>query len=134
MTFDTRRENNHAKFANNEPENLPTDTNDAVRIANLLEGLEFPASKQEILDYISKRRLSSRKDIDLVKRMQGLLESKKEYASAYEVEREALLVRHTGTQAKKGAKPYARDRALNIANQERIGEAPRPAPPERSQG
>jgi hypothetical protein len=96
-------------------------------MANLLEGLYFPATKEEILHFI-KRRIDHKKrdkDIDdIVRRIQQYLDDKKQYHDVYEIGKVLGLVRHVYTTKK----PYARDRALNVANKERLREELRPDP------
>ena len=109
------------------PTNIAMDRDKAAKMADLLEGLYFPATKEEILHFI-KRRIDHKKrdkDIDdIVRRIQQYLDDKKQYRDVYEIGQVLGLVRHVYT----AKKPYVRDRALNVANKERLGEGLRPDP------
>src|SRR5215216_546216 len=109
------------------PTNIAMGRDKAAKMANLLEGLYFPTIKGEIL-YFVKRRIDHKKrdkDIDdIVRRIQQYLDDKKQYHNVYEIGQVLGLVRHVYT----AKKPYARDRALNVANKERLGERLRPDP------
>lgn len=108
------------------PTNVAVEKEKAAKMASLLEGLNFPATKKEILHFIN-RRLNHKerdKDIgDIINRIQNL-DDDKQYDDTYEIGQEAGLVRHVYT----GKKPYVRDKALNIANKERLGEQLREDP------
>jgi hypothetical protein len=109
------------------PTNIAMDRDKAAKMADLLAGLYFPATKEEILHFI-KRRIDHKKrdkDIDdIVRRIQQYLDDKKQYRDVYEIGQVLGLVRHVYT----AKKPYVRDRALNVANKERLGEGLRPDP------
>jgi hypothetical protein len=107
------------------PTNEATDRNVAAKMANLLEGLEFPATKEEIKNYLNKKSPSMGNTInDILEAVENNLDDHARYNNAYDVERAAGLVR----QADNKEKPYVRDRALNKANAERAGEEIRPNP------
>jgi hypothetical protein len=102
--------------------NEVTDRNNAAKMANLLEGLQFPSTKQKIMDHLNKKS----SDIDnkvshLLEAIENNLSDGVEYDSAYEVERAIGLVEQSDNSNIKN-KPLVRDRALNIANNKRIGE------------
>lgn len=106
------------------PENIATDTEKAARMANLLEGLEFPATKEEILAHIRKKRLDSKEDQDVIYRIKNNLQDNKKYSDTYDVEQAVGLVKQVYSKTK----VYVRDKALSEALSERLGEKPRPDP------
>lgn len=106
------------------PDNKAVDRERASKLANLLEDLEFPATKEEIRNHLNKRSpaVGNMSD-DVIEAIENNLDDHRRYNSAYEVEVAAGLVEQAGTE-----KPYVRDRALNRANRKRIGEKARPDP------
>ena len=108
------------------PTNAAMEKEKAVKMASLLEGLGFPATKKEILHFINRRidHKEQDKDVDdIINRIQNL-DDKKQYDDTYEIGQETGLVRHVYADKK----PYVRDKALNIANKERLGEQLREDP------
>jgi hypothetical protein len=106
------------------PSNKAVDRDRASKLANLLEGLEFPATKEEIRSHLNKRSPAMGNRInDAIEAVENNLDDRREYNSAYDVEVAAGLVEETGAE-----KPYVRDRALNRANRKRTGEKIRPDP------
>jgi hypothetical protein len=106
------------------PTNLAVDRDKASRMANLLEGLGFPATKEQITRHVDIKSPSTRsRTSDILQNIEDNLEDGREYASAYDIEVALGLVQQTGRQ-----KPYVRDRALNRANSRRTGEEIRPDP------
>ena len=108
------------------PTNLAVDSAKAAKMASLLEGLDFPATKKEILHFINRRLNHKKRDKDvgdIINRIQHL-DDKKRYDDTFEIGQVLGLVRHVYT----GRKPYVRDRALNLANKQRLGEQLRPDP------
>jgi hypothetical protein len=105
------------------PTNKAVDRGNALKLANLLEGLEFPATKEEIINHLEQRSYT------VGNRINNILETieknlnNREYASVYDVEVAANLVEKAASE-----KPYVRDKALNRANRKRIGEKVRPDP------
>jgi hypothetical protein len=98
-------------------------TNEAM--ANLLEGLEFPATKEEIRNHLNARSPSLANRInDVVEAIENNLDEGREYGSAYDVEVAAGLVKKRA----ESERPYARDSGLNRANRERVGESERQDP------
>jgi len=108
------------------PTNEATDRNSAAKMANLLEGLKFPATKEEIRNHLNKRSPSMGNRInDVLEAVENNLDDAKEYDNAYDVELAAGLV----TPAAGGKdKPNVRDKALNRANAKRTGEEIRSDP------
>lgn len=101
--------------------NRPTNTTEASRLANLLEGVNFPATKKEIQAHLRARSLSGRLGTDDIESsVQQYLKDNETYASTYDVELAVGLVRMHGDN--KDEPPYARDSALNRANSRRMGE------------
>ena len=106
------------------PTNVALDRDKASKMANLLEGLEFPATKEEMLAHVNSRSPAAGNRInDVLEAMQNNLDDGRQYASAYDAEVAAGLVTKAG-----GEKPYVRERALNRANSKRIGESVRADP------
>jgi len=103
------------------PTNKAVDRSMASKLANLLEGIEFPATKEEITRHIKRRQPALGNSVlELVEKN---LDNHKKYRDAHEVEKETGLVEET-----EASKPYVRDRALNKANRKRTGEKTRPDP------
>ena len=106
------------------PSNKAVDRDKASKTANLLEGLQFPATKEDIRRHLNEQWPSMGNRInDVLEAIQNNLDDSTKYRSAYEVELAAGLVVKAGAQ-----KPYVRDRALNMANNERTGESLRQDP------
>jgi hypothetical protein len=106
------------------PTNKAVDRDKASMFANLLEGLEFPARKDKILNHLNQRSPAMGNSAnDLIEAVKNNLEDGRKYGGAYDVELAIGLVEQAG-----GDKPYVRDRALNRANRKRTGEAKRPDP------
>lgn len=104
--------------------NKTIDRDKASKMANLLEGLAFPATKEEIRKHLNERSPGMGNRInDVLEAIQNNLDDRRRYDSTYEVEVAAGLVEQSGSK-----KPYVRDRALNKANNERTGEGIRPDP------
>ena len=107
------------------PANEAMDRNKASKLANLLEGLEFPATKEKIRNHLNTRssNIGNRID-DVVEAIENNLEEGKEYSSSYNVEIAAGLVK----KKTESERPYSRDIGLNRANRERVGESERQDP------
>jgi hypothetical protein len=106
------------------PTNEAMDREKASKTANLLEGLEFPATKQEIRKHVNVRSPSMGNRInDVLEAIENNLDEDREYVSAYDVEVAAGLVKKAEPE-----RPYARDGGLNRANQGRVGESERQDP------
>ncbi len=68
------------------PTNEAIDRNKAAKMANLLEGLEFPATKEKIKNHLNSRSTSTGNTInDIVEAIENNLEEDREYDSAYDV-------------------------------------------------
>ena len=75
------------------PTNKALDRNIASKLANLLEGLDFPASKEKILDHINRKSPSMGNRInDVFEAINNNLETDITYNNTYEVELAAGLV------------------------------------------
>lgn len=75
------------------PVNAPIDREKAVKMANLLEGLQFPATKSEIKEYINRKSPSMGNRInDILEDIQNNLEDGIKYENAYRVEQAAGVV------------------------------------------
>ena len=106
------------------PTNEAMDRNKASKLANLLEGLEFPATKEKIRNYLNSRSPSMGNRInDVVEAIENNLDDSREYGSTYDVEVAAGLVKKAESE-----KPYARDSGLNGANLEKVRESERQDP------
>lgn len=106
------------------PSSEAVDRDKASKMANLLEGLEFPATKEEIRKHVNAKSPGMGNRInDVLEAIENNLDDRKEYGSAYDVEVAAGLVEQPGME-----KPYVRDRALNRVNSERTGEGIRADP------
>ncbi len=106
------------------PTNETMDRDKASKLANLLEGLEFPATKEKIRNHLNARSPSMGNRInDVVEAIENNLDDGREYSSAYDVEVAAGLVKKAESE-----RPYARDSGLNRANRERVGESERQDP------
>jgi hypothetical protein len=108
------------------PTNKAVDKDKASKMANLLEGLQFPATKQEIKAHLNMKSPSMGNTInDVLEAVENNLDEERRYDSAYDVEIAAGLV----VVARQGEEePYVRDRALKRANHERVSESIRPDP------
>jgi hypothetical protein len=108
------------------PTNKALDKDKASKMANLLEGLQFPATKEDIKAHLTMKSPSMGNRInDVLEAVENNLDKEKRYDSAYDVEIAAGLV----VVARQGKEePYVRDRALNRANYERVSESTRPDP------
>lgn len=106
------------------PSSKTVDRDKASKMANLLEGLEFPATKEQIKKHVNEKSPGMGNRInDVIEAIENNLDERKKYGSAHDIEVAAGLVKQTGMK-----KPYVRDRALNRANSERTGEGVRPDP------
>jgi hypothetical protein len=75
------------------PTNKATDRNTASKMANLLEGLEFPATKEDIKNHLNKKSPTMGNRInDLFEAVQNNLEDGVKYYSTYDVEVASRLV------------------------------------------
>ena len=106
--------------------NKAIDANEASKIANILEGLRFPATKEQIIKYIADGKsiaLSVENARNTSKYIDDNLKDGKKYNNTYEVERAlGLVVKRNNDQI------YTRDKALNEANRKRFGEETRRNP------
>jgi len=106
------------------PTNEAMERNKVSKLANLLEGLEFPATKEKIRNYLNSRSPSMGNRInDVVEAIENNLDDRREYGSTYDVEVAAGLVKKAESE-----KPYARDSGLNGANLEKVRESERQDP------
>ena len=76
------------------PTNEAMDRDKASKMANLLEGLKFPATKEEIRKHINERSPSMGNRInDVLEAIENNLDDRRQYGSAYDVEVAADLVK-----------------------------------------
>lgn len=76
------------------PENRPVDKESASKLADLLEGLNFPADKAKILSFVNKRQSPGEVEYDdITETLQNNLTDNKQYANVYEIEKQAGLVK-----------------------------------------
>jgi hypothetical protein len=116
--------------------NEAVDTNEASKIANLLQGLRFPATKEQIKEYIADGKSITISDENAKNTSQCIEESLldgKRYNSTYEIEKALGLVianedGDNDGEEEEEMKPYTRDKALNEANKRRFGEKKRTDP------
>ena len=124
--------------------NEAVNTSEASKIANLLQGLTFPATKEQIKNYIADGKsitISSKSAKITSQFIEDNLQDGKKYNSTYEIERALGLVvkkdvnkdkkrrsEVTSTKDKKMVTPYPRDKAMNRANKKRFGEKSRSDP------
>jgi hypothetical protein len=79
--------------AEDRPENETTDRDKAAKMANLLEGLEFPASKEDIKNHLNRKSPSMGNRInDVFEAVQNNLDDAATFSSVYEIEKAAGLV------------------------------------------
>ena len=124
--------------------NEAVNTSEASKIANLLQGLTFPATKEQIKNYIADGKsitISSKSAKITSQFIEDNLQDGNKYNSTYEIERALGLVvkkdvnkdkkrrsEVTSTKDKKMVTPYPRDKAMNRANKKRFGEKSRSDP------
>jgi hypothetical protein len=72
-------------------ENTPTDREKASKLANMLEGLDFPADKTKILSYLNQKS-SGQPESDIIQKLQNNLTDNKQFENVYEIEKQAGLV------------------------------------------
>ena len=73
--------------------NIANDRERAAKMANLLEGLDFPATKEGIKDHINRKSPSMGNRInDIIEAVWNNLDDGATYRSAYEVEKATGLV------------------------------------------
>ena len=132
--------------------NEAVNTSEASKIANLIQGLTFPATKEQIKNYITDGKsitISSKSAKITSQFIEDNLQDGKKYNSTYEIERAlGLVVKKdvnkdkrrrrrdvTSTKDKKmEVTPYARDKAMNRANKKRFGEKSRSDPSDIAKG
>jgi hypothetical protein len=79
-------------------DNEALDRNAASKMANLLEGLDFPATKEEIKNHINRKSPSMGNRVnDVIEAVQNNLEDGESYENVYEVEKAAGLVKESKT-------------------------------------
>jgi hypothetical protein len=76
--------------------NEPTDRDRAAKLANLLEDLKFPATKEEIKNHINRRSPSvGNRSNDAFESVWNNLRDDIKYNSVYEIEKDAGLVKES---------------------------------------
>ena len=73
-------------------ENTPTDREKASKLANMLEGLDFPADKPKIMSFLNQKQ-SAESDDDIILKLQNNLTDNKKFENVYEIEKQAGLVK-----------------------------------------
>jgi len=63
----------------------------ASKLANLLEGLDFPANKSKILSYLNQKS-SNGPEGDILQKLQNSLTEDRQLENVYEIEKQAGLV------------------------------------------
>src|SRR5439155_25532078 len=75
------------------PTNQATNRGTASKMANLLEGLQFPATKEDVRNHINRKSPAMGNRInDVFEAVQNILEDGVKYDSAYAIELAAGLV------------------------------------------
>jgi len=94
--FTEKSENDVSRIEDNDrkpAENSPTDIKKASKLANLLEGISFPANKEKIKDHLNRLSPSMGNRInDVLEAIQNNLDENVEYKTTYEIEKAAGLV------------------------------------------
>ena len=90
----TRISSEEISSSTQESTNKALNKDAASRIANLLEGLDFPVTKEKIINHIHGKLDNAGKDTinDILKLIQSKLQNNVKYNSVYEVEKAANLV------------------------------------------
>ena len=79
------------------PVNEATNRDMAAKMANLLEDLEFPATKEEIKNHVNRKSPAMGNRInDIIELVWNNLDEGATYNSAYDIEKAAGLVKRTG--------------------------------------
>lgn len=73
-------------------DNKPVDRTRASKLANMLEGLDFPADKPKILSYVNQKLSGQNQDSDLIQTLQNNLTDNKQFDNVYEIAIQAKLV------------------------------------------
>ena len=78
-------------------ENKSVDRTKASKLANMLEGLNFPADKPKILSYLNQKlylnqKVSEEPENDIIQSQLNNLTDNKEYENVYEIEKQVGLV------------------------------------------
>ncbi|MDQ3847340.1 MAG: hypothetical protein M3261_00110 [Thermoproteota archaeon] len=98
------------------PTNKAVDRNKAAKMANLLEDLEFPATKEKIMVHLNARSSDMGNRVNqLVKAIENILNNNRGYHNAYDVEVAAALV----TKRDESETSHAMSDAPNRASPER---------------
>ncbi len=79
------------------PTNKTTDRDRAAKMANLLEDLQFPATKEDIKSHINRKSPAvGNRSNDAFESVWNNLRDGVKYNNVYEIEKDAGLVRETG--------------------------------------
>ncbi len=99
------------------PTNEAMDRDKASKLANLLESLKFPATKEEIRNHLNARSPSMGNRInDVLEAIENNLDDRREYVSAYDVEVAADLVKKAERERQD---PYSgRERILGASSRD----------------
>jgi hypothetical protein len=74
--------------------NEATDRDIVAKMANLLEGLQFPATKEDIKDYLNTRSPAMGNRInDVIEKVQNNLEDGTQYQDVYDIAKATGLVK-----------------------------------------
>jgi hypothetical protein len=99
------------------PTNEAMDRDKASKLANLLEGLKFPATKEEIKNHLNARSPSMGNRInDVFEAIENNLDDRREYVNAYDVEVAAGLVKEA--ESKRQDTYSGRERILDASSRE----------------
>lgn len=75
------------------PTNEATNRDMAARLANMLEDLQFPATKQEIKDHVNRKSPAGSRSSDAMESVVSSLKDGARYENVYEIEKAAGLVK-----------------------------------------
>jgi hypothetical protein len=72
--------------------NKPLDKTKASKLANMLEGLGFPADKPRILSYLNQKSSGQDHDDNILHKLHNNLTDNKQFNNVYEIEKQTGLV------------------------------------------
>jgi hypothetical protein len=114
--------------------NEAVDTDEASKIASLLQGITFPATKEQIKEYIADSKsisAGSENVRNMLQFIENNLPGEREYNTVYEIEKSLGLVvmkkegkneQTVKKEIEEDLNPYTRDKALDEANMRRLEE------------
>jgi hypothetical protein len=89
--------------------NITADRDKAIKMTRILEGLEYPATKQQIQDHLNRKSAAMGNRInDILEAIRNNLDDYIKYNSAFDIEQAAHLVINSVSHGE-GKKPFIRD-------------------------